>query len=238
MRKVVLRRSETLSPTVKGLILSCLDGQPLAYQPGQWINLYVRLNDVAEKRAYSIASAPDREHPEQFEVAVTRVDEGRVSLALHGMPEGESLELDGPFGFFTREGHERERALFVGTGTGVGPLRAMIQSELEASDAQDGPALTLLFGCRSEADILYRAEFEALARTHPRFSFEPTLSRPEAGWSGRRGYVQTHLAEFVAKLERPHVYVCGLSNMVNAARHTLKAELGYDRRHIHTERYD
>lgn len=235
MRKVVLRRSETLSPTVKGLLLSCLDGEPLAYQPGQWINLYVRLNGQPEKRAYSIASAPDRDRPEQFEVAVTRVDEGSVSLALHGMAEGELLELDGPFGFFTREGHERERALFVGTGTGVGPLRAMIQSELAA---HDGPALTLLFGCRSEADILYRAEFEALARAHPRFSFHPTLSRAEGDWSGRRGYVQTHLPQFVAQLERPHVYVCGLSNMVNAARHTLKVELGYDRRHIHTERYD
>jgi ferredoxin-NADP reductase len=235
MRKVVLRRSETLSPTVKGLLLSCVDGQPLAYQPGQWINLYVRLNGHAEKRAYSIASAPDSAHPEQFEVAVTRVDAGSVSLALHDMPEGEAIELDGPFGFFTREGAERERALFVGTGTGVGPLRAMIQSELEA---HDGPALTLLFGCRSEADILYRAQFEALAKAHPRFSFEPTLSRADAAWSGRRGYVQTHLAELVAKLERPHVYVCGLSNMVNAARAALKTELGYDRRHIHTERYD
>jgi len=32
--------------------------------------------------------------------------------------------------------------------------------------------------------------------------------------------------------------VCGLSDMVNAVRAHLKQELGYDRKHIHTERYD
>lgn len=235
MRKVVLRRSETLSPSVRGLVLSCADGQPLAYQPGQWINLHVRQNGSSDKRAYSIASAPDRAHPDQFEVAVTRVDQGSVSLMLHGLPDGEALELDGPYGFFTRQGAERERALFVGTGTGVGPLRAMIQSELAHAD---GPALTLLFGCRTEADILYRAEFEALARAHARFHFEPTLSRPDASWQGRHGYVQTQLPELVATLEKPHVYICGLSNMVNDVRATLKQQLGYDRKLIHSERYD
>jgi len=57
-------------------------------------------------------------------------------------------------------------------------------------------------------------------------------------WTGRRGYVQTHLAELIPALGRPHVYVCGLSNMVNAVRAALKETLGYNRKQIHTERYD
>jgi NADPH-dependent ferric siderophore reductase len=34
------------------------------------------------------------------------------------------------------------------------------------------------------------------------------------------------------------VFVCGLSAMVNEVRTVLKQALGYDRKHIHTERYD
>jgi ferredoxin-NADP reductase len=245
MRNVEVLRAEDLSPSVKGLTLACADGQPLAFLPGQWVNVRVPVEhaqgaedaDAAEVRPYSIASAPDREHPERFELAVTRVEQGRVSLALHKLRAGSRLEIDGPYGFFTRQDHLEEPALLVGTGTGVGPLRAMIQAELRARGPQ-GPTLSLLFGCRTQADLLYRAEFEALAREHAHFHFEPSLSRPDDAWTGRRGYVQTQLAELVTRLGHPHVYVCGLSAMVNDVRAVLKQSLGYDRKRIHTERYD
>jgi NAD(P)H-flavin reductase len=124
----------------------------------------------------------------------------------------------------------------VGTGTGVTPLRAMIHDELRRAPAS-GPALTLLFGCRTEHDILYRDELEALAAAHPRFAYRYTLSRPEDGYAGLRGYVQGHLAGYCAD-PRTHVYVCGLSKMVTEVRRILKEEHAYDRKRIHTERYD
>jgi CDP-4-dehydro-6-deoxyglucose reductase len=235
MRRVVVRRTEVLSPSVRGIRLACQDGQPLEFTPGQWVNLHVDAAAGRDKRAYSIASAPDPAHPDEFEVAVTRVEAGKISLSLHALADGTELDIDGPYGFFTRVGHDQRAALFVGTGTGVGPLRSMITAELERDD---GPELTLLFGCRSEADILYRAEFEQLAAAHARFSFEPTLSRGSPAWPGRRGYVQTQLAALIANKQQPEVYICGLSNMVNDVRDTLKRSLGYRRTQIHSERYD
>lgn len=235
MRRTEVLLAETLSPTVKGLVLACTDGQPLQYLPGQWINLHVDCNGVPDKRSYSIASAPSLDHPERFEIAVTLVEQGQVSPSLHALSAGAQLEVDGPYGYFTRQGLEQQPALLVGTGTGIAPLRAMIQSELQRDT---GPALTLLFGCRSEADVLYHEEFRRLAQQHARFTFEPTLSRAEDTWSGRRGYVQTQLPELVVRAGHPHVYVCGLSEMVNDVRAELKQTLGYDRKRIHTERYD
>ncbi|MET0384940.1 MAG: FAD-dependent oxidoreductase [Polyangiales bacterium] len=236
MRKVEVLRAESLSPSVRSLVLACADGAPLQYLPGQWINLQLDCAGVLDKRPYSIASAPSAEHPERFEIAVTRVDPGRVSQSLHALQPGAVLELDGPYGFFSREGLEQEPTLLVGTGTGVSPLRAMIEAEL--GSRADGPPLTLLFGCRTRDDLLYAGELEALAQAHPRFVYEPTLSRADDAWAGRRGYVQTHVAELVSTLGRPHVFVCGLSDMVNEVRVLLKETLGYDRKHIHTERYD
>lgn len=237
MRQVVVVQNEPLSPSVIGLTLACADRQPLRFVPGQWVNLYVASGPEGEleKRPYSLASAPDLARPERFELAVTLVEGGRVSSALHATRPGDTLHMDGPYGFFTREDHANEDALLVGTGTGVAPLRSMLQAALTVPS---GPRLTLLFGCRTPADILYRSELEAFAEQHERFRFEPTLSRADAEWPGRRGYVQTHLDELIPELGRPHVYVCGLSNMVNAVRAALKDALGYHRKQIHTERYD
>lgn len=235
MRTLVVLGTTALSPTVRGLSVACTDGAPLSYMPGQWVNLHVEVDGEVHKRAYSIACAPDRVRPERFEIAVTRVPTGRVSSALHELPVGATLTMDGPHGLFTRQAAAQEPALLVGTGTGVCPLRAMLQQELQANE---GPAVTLLFGARTQDEILYRAEFEALSLRQPRFSLQVTLSRADATWAGRRGYVQTHVAELVDQARRPHVYVCGLAEMVFDVRRVLKEELGFDRKQIHTERYD
>lgn len=235
-RSVELVQARDLTPSVRAFTWRCADGGPLAYTPGQWVNFYVPVPgpESVLRRAYSIASAPDRMRPEGFDIAVTRVRGGHASCVLHGLEPGAVLEMDGAHGFFTRESARDQPALFVGTGTGVCPLRAMIEEELRADE---GPALELLFGCRTEQDILYRADFERWARERPRFVWRATLSRPAADWAGAHGYVQEHLAG-VAREPRRHVYVCGLQKMIKDVRRVLKDDLGVDRRLIHSERYD
>jgi ferredoxin-NADP reductase len=234
-RRVELLEAWPLSSSVKALRFGSADGRALEFVAGQWLNFDVPTPAGVMRRAYSIASAPDAEHAERFEIAVTQVgDGGGASRALHLLEPGASIEVDGPHGFFTRENAHELPALFVATGTGVCPLRAMLQEELRAAD---GPPLHLLFGCRSEADILWADEFRAWVGAHPRFMLDVTLSRPSPTWRGRRGYVQAHVAELANTL-RPHVYICGLNKMVGEVRRVLKQELGYDRRLIHSERYD
>jgi len=230
-RKVELLAARDLSPSVRGLTFRCSDGRPLEFEAGQWLNLHVPTAEGTLRRAYSIASRPDGA---LFELGVTMVEGGAVSGALHALPRGAVLEIDGPHGFFTRTGAEHTPALFVGTGSGLCPLRAMLQSELAQPS---GPPLGLLFGCRREEDILWRAELEAFCQ-NPRFSLHVTLSRADDRWSGLRGYVQDHLPSLIDRAAPPHVYICGVSRMVGAVRKVLKQELGYDRRFIHSERYD
>jgi ferredoxin-NADP reductase len=233
---VELVRSEQLSPTVKVLLWRDTEARALSYIAGQWFNFDVPTPDGVARRAYSIASAPDVDRPDELEIAVTRVPEiGNASLALHEFEPGMRLGIDGPHGFFTREQARHLPALFVGTGTGVCPLRAMIQDELREAS---GPALHLLFGCRTEADILWREQLRAWAAAHPRFSFDFTLSRAPADFTGLRGYVQNHLPAMIAPGEQPQIYVCGLTKMVSEVRRVAKERLGYDRRAIHSERYD
>jgi CDP-4-dehydro-6-deoxyglucose reductase, E3 len=218
-----------LSPSVRSLSLSVIDQAgpladqagregPFGFVAGQWVNLHVRTADGgSEKRAYSIASGPG---VWPLELAVTHVVDGIVSPLLHAVGVGDELSCDGPYGFFTREGAARQApALFVATGTGLSPLRSMLIDLL--ADPTHAP-VTVLFGARTQADILWRDELQAVAARDPRIRVEVTLSRPEPGWQGRVGYV----------------LICGLSPMVTEVRALCKTELGYDRRRIHSERYD
>ena len=226
-----------LSGSVKLLRFRICDGEPLAYVPGQWLNLRLPDRPAADKRAYSIACAPDVHQPGQFELAVTHVAGGVISPTLHTMRQGERVWMDGPYGFFTREAPALfEPALFVGTGTGIAPLRAMLQSAFADVQSARVP-MTLLFGCRTQADILFKDEIEAWAQAHDNFTLHVTLSKPDQTWAGFQGYVQHHVAHALAQQSARHVYVCGLSAMVQAVRHELKA-LGLGRGAVHTERYD
>ncbi len=239
MRRIpALRRSlrvadaSLAAPGVRRLVLETVDGAPYDCLPGQWLKLSLP-GGIA--RDYSIASAPGASGGARVELLVTRVEGGPGSEALHAMPVGTVVDSLGPSGLFVREDEAASLpSLFVGTGSGVAPLRAMLGAMPEAS----APA-TLLFGCRTSADVMFDAEWRARAARDATFRFEPTLSRADARWSGRRGYVQAHLAEMLAAMpSTTHVYVCGLTKMITEVRRVLKDELGVDRRRVHSERYD
>jgi CDP-4-dehydro-6-deoxyglucose reductase len=230
--------TKVLAPSVKAFVFSRLDGKEVVYQPGQWVNLVLPVSTGEIRRAYSIASAPDG--TATFEVAVTEVTGGPGSGYLCGLEPGAKLSAIGPQGFFTRDPGERAPALFVATGTGVTPLRSML---LAAARKGLPSSIWLLLGVRRAGDLLYRAEFEALASSHPNFRVFFTLSQGEPEWTGRRGYVQTHIAELWTELTQlaqgePHVYVCGLEHMITAVRKLVRHELGIPRQRVHSERYD
>lgn len=233
-----LTHARMLSPTVRELSFERIDGAPFEFLAGQWISLVLPLAEGEGRRSYSIASPPDGRSG--FELAITRVDGGPGSSYLHDLAPGSVLRAIGPTGFFTRPRDARHPSLFVGTGTGVTPLRSMI---LDALTTGDTSPLWLIFGVRHEHDRLYFEEFEALAEKHPNVRIEYTVSRAKDDWTGRTGYVQTHVEhlwnELVAKGGgAPHVYICGLERMVGAVRDLLRKQLGVERKQVHSERYD
>jgi ferredoxin-NADP reductase len=235
---VRLTRARMLSPSVRELGFERADSVPFTFQSGQWVSLVLPLSEGEARRAYSIASPPDGSAG--FEVAVTKVEGGPGSTFLHELAIGETVRAIGPQGFFTRAPRAGHPSLFVGTGTGVTPLRSMIKDALTAGETAP---MTLLFGVRHEGDRLYRDELEALAAKHPNFRAFYSISRPTPDWSGLKGYVQTHAQGLWRELEAagvapPHVYICGLERMVGAVRDLLRKQMGVDRKQVHSERYD
>ena len=235
---VRLARARMLTPSVRELAFERVDGAPFTFQAGQWVSLVLPLAEGEARRAYSIASPPDGSPG--FEVAVTRVEGGPGSTFLHELPVGATLRVIGPQGFFTRPGGTGHPSLFVGTGTGVTPLRSMIMDALARGETSP---MVLLFGIRHEADRLYREELDDLTSKHANFRVFYSISQPAADWPGHKGYVQTHTESLWRELEgtgagATHVYICGLERMVGAVRDLLRKQLGVDRKQVHSERYD
>jgi ferredoxin-NADP reductase len=225
-----LVESREIAPLVRHFVFETPEVERLGFTPGQFVSLTETIGGKKITRAYSIASAPGGN---RFDLCLNLVDDGLFSPRLFQMQPGDAVETSAPLGFFTLRNSGRA-AIFVATGTGIAPFRSIVHAELKQQTARE---MTLVFGVRYESHIMYRDEFERFEREHPNFSFWPTLSRPEAGWSGRSGHVQGHLLQAIGERRDLDVYICGLKAMVDDVRAILKS-LGFDRKQIIFEKYD
>lgn len=228
--KAVLIESHDIAPLVRHFVFETPEVEQLHFKPGQFVSFNEVLEGKKIIRPYSIASMPDGN---RFELCLNLVQEGIFSPFLFGMKPGDTVEMGAPLGFFVIRNPDRE-AVFIATGTGIAPFRAMAPDYLRHPQAKQ---LTLLFGVRHESSIYYRNDFEALALKYPNFRFWPTLSRADAAWTGRSGHVQTHLLEAIGDRRDLDVYICGMKAMVDDVRGILKA-MGFDRKQIIFEKYD
>ncbi len=235
-----------LAPTVRHLVFERVDGRSLAYQPGQFLQVHFPYDDgTATKRSYSVATVGEGSSPgvtvevRHVEIAVSYVEGGAATRLLGELPVGGVIDASGPYGRFCLQAADTSaRYLLLATGTGVSPYRAMLP-QIKKVLATGDREVVLLYGARSEAELLYGDEFEAFAQAHPGFIFHGCLSRqarvvPHS--TDRSGHVQNVLAEFGPSAERDIAYLCGNPNMVDAAYAALQ-EFGLPVRQIRREKY-
>ncbi len=243
MEAKLIERIE-VAPGLASFVFEAQDqeGKPAGsfeFKPGQFVSFTAEIGGKPITRAYSLASAPGREEPDnRFELYLNLAPDGLFSHRLFAMSPGDTVQMRPPLGTFVLRQPPRD-SVFIATGTGIAPFRSIVQAHLNASS----PRFTLLFGARYESHLMYRAEFEDLAARFGQFRFWPVLSRPESrgltkpGWTGRTGHVQAHLEEALDGRRDVDVYLCGLKLMVDDVRARLKAA-GFDRKQIFYEKYD
>lgn len=224
----------TLSDQTNHLVFK-VEGQPkFTFNAGQFISMLHEFEGKSLTRAYSLASAP-REGG-SFDICLNRVDEGPFSNYLCDLKVGSQVQFHGPHGYFVLKQPIRD-SIFVATGTGIAPMRAMLQHLWAHPEIYRDRQFYLVFGTRYQQDLYYDAEFREMASLHSNFHYIPTLSRDNPGWGGVNGYVQKHVREIAEGRTDMDAYICGLADMVKANRDQLK-ELGWDRKSILYERYD
>lgn len=221
---VALVREHAVSP--RSVLLTLSARVPFSWHPGQHLFLFV---GDSPGIPYSIASAHDPLHPSEFELLVS--SEASAAM-LAGLRARESLSVSKAQGEFVWR-PSAHGSLFVGMGTGLSPLRAMLQAaRLHDSKARS----TLLVGVRTLDELWWHSEFESWASgAASSFALVPTLSRAPQHWSGRRGRVQDHLVEIAAGSPGSSAYVCGRPEMVSECVRLLTAELGFPNDRVFSE---
>ena len=207
-------------------------GTEFDFEAGQFINLMVQAaDDKLIKRPYSIASPPFWKG--FLDLCWKRVEGGLVTNYLWKLNEGDTLKVQGPLGRFTLKKPLPGTLVFVSTGTGIAPFRSMIHLLLK----EHAPCeIWNIFGNRYEEDVLYKEEFETLAREHKNFHNVFTVSRPKM-WKGETQYVQFMLKKYIPDPRDKHVYICGLTSMIMEVQKTA-LEMGFTKEQIFFEKYD
>ncbi|OFV50672.1 CDP-6-deoxy-L-threo-D-glycero-4-hexulose-3-dehydrase reductase [Oligella urethralis] len=199
--------------------------EPFRYYAGQYLDFIFKDN---VRRSYSIAVAP--EEGKVLELHIRHMPGGMFTDRLFGVgerpiKEREILRIEGPLGtFFLREDSDKPM-IFVASGTGFSPIKALME-DIIAKDIQR--PITFYWGGRRPKDLYMNALVEQWAADLPFFNYIPVVSDalPEDQWQGRTGFVHQAVLDDVEDLSGYQVYACGAPIVVESARKSFINEKG------------
>ena len=219
-----------------------LDGEPIRFDPGQYLTIGVFADGKLVQRPYSVASAPRESRDGGYEFYVRLVPILRFTTLLWRLPLGHKMRMIGPKGRFLLEPNDKRTHLFVSTGTGLAPFISMIRESM--ADGQPRKTV-VLHGCSFVEELGYREELEGLERSgaYP-VTYVPTISRPDdprnAGWTGRVGRAEAVVGSVCKDLglrpDRTVVYICGNPDMILNVESVLM-DRGFPEFHVKKELY-
>ncbi len=100
--------------------------RPITFIPGQFGMLSI-LNDQKEMKPFSFCSLPNSSI---VEFCVKIYPDGRFSPKLFEKEIGSTVEVKGPFGLFALK-ESTSDLIFIAAGTGIAPLRSIINFLLQ-----------------------------------------------------------------------------------------------------------
>jgi len=187
------------------------------YHAGQYVEFLLR--DGA-RRSYSMANAP----ASTMELHIRHMPGGKFTDHVFGaMKEKEILRIEGPFGSFYLREESTKPIVFLASGTGFAPIKAIIE-HMKLKNIQR-PAV-LYWGGRRPADLYLTDWLHMQLADLPNLKFVPVVSDalPQDQWTGRTGFVHQAVLQDLPDLSGHQVYACGAPVVVDSARRDFVAQ--------------
>lgn len=202
-----------LAPDVLSIKLRLPPTANFQFIPGQYIDI-IGPNGV--RRSYSLANS--RFEEKMLLLHVRRVDAGVMShYWFEEAKVNDLLRLNGPLGTFFLRDVVSTDLIFLATGTGIAPVKSMLESIALLPPEKQPKSVTVVWGGRLLHDLYM--DFTSLPGNH---KYVPVLSRAGSEWEGARGHVQQALLSLHADLSNAAVYACGSDAMIHGAKNALQ----------------
>lgn len=201
---------EKLTPDIIRVVLRLPPTASFEYIPGQYLEVIWQ----GIRRSYSIANAQREDN--KLELQIGRVEKGALSeYWFETAKPNDLLRFEGPLGTFCLRESAANNIVFIATGTGIAPVKAMLEQISQDNELFENKRILVYWGGRSPENLYWQPE---LIRT---IEFIPVLSGNNDDWRGKRGYVQNALLEDNVDLADAVVYACGSESMTLDAKKLL-----------------
>ncbi len=232
-RRWVVEEVQQLTHDTWHLTLSPRDGRPLRQIPGQFAFLTLhRERGPVEQHPFTISTAPTSDG----RIGFTIKQSGDFTNTIGETRPGETVTVEGPFGLFShlvRCRDDRPLVMIAG-GVGITPMLSMLRFMAAHSDPR---RIVLIWGNKTEADIIARDEVDRLAVRLPGLEVHHVLSEQD-DFDGERGFITRELLGRLLSAEdlAGEVLLCGPVAMMTLVTGSLRT-LGVPRARIRTERF-
>lgn len=180
------------------------------YLSGQYINIIK--GDY--KRSYSIAN---RTSTSNLVFYIKKYEGGRFSNYFFKEAKvNDLLRIEGPIGTFFYRKTNKANIIFFATGTGIAPIKAILEQMNHNNNEFINKNIFLFFGGRNKEDLFWKPDFNNI-----KVNFIPVLSRSNFDWKGDKGYVQDSFMTKGIDLLDCVFYACGSENMIKDAKMLL-----------------
>jgi ring-1,2-phenylacetyl-CoA epoxidase subunit PaaE len=208
-----------------------LIGHSFDYAPGQAVA--IATHGQEHRRPYSIAAAPEdaRRHG-WLELLIGVNADGTPGPHL-ALEAGELVDVDGPIGSFVfPAAPDEKRFVFIAGGTGIAPLRAMMQRALHLPHRNIG----LFYSARTPDEFAFEQELRGLADAGE-IELRQTVTRAtDTDWTGARGRLNRDALGELVHDPATLCFVCGPPALVDEMPAIL-TELGIPRQRIRIEEW-
>jgi len=190
--------------------------KPLDHGPGQFVMAGVL--GIGEA-PISISCGPRDDNI--LEMIIRKA--GRLTTVFHGMKVGDRMGIRGPYGSgFSLDDFYGRDVLFVAGGLGLAPLRSLIEPVL--AHKQRFGAVTLISGCRTPAEELYRNRLEAWAEMDDVNVIRTVDKTDNITWHGQTGLVTAPIPQLELDADNTMVALCGPPVMYKFVIYALAAK--------------
>jgi len=182
----------------------------LSYRAGQFAFVTVKADEQKIRKPLTLSSSPTEPDYIEFTKKLTGHP---FSNGLDVLVAGDKVRLDAPYGNFTLDEKSPSVTMLAG-GMGITPMRSMCR---HCTDMKLPYVITLLYASNTEADIVFKREFEEMQSENRNLKVVLALSEVGSGWKGHTGRINADMIrEEVPDYLATMFYICGPPAMVGA----------------------